>query len=161
LGQLITRTRAEHPGEPLLLFAHSMGSFAAQEYCFDHSHELDALVLSGSGAWETPQPGQSPYSFAPNRAFEPVRTPYDWLSRDTLEVDRYVADPLCGFDVQRIRTSRADLLALGAPEHIARIRNDLPVLLLAGQDDPVNRGLAGLELLERRWREGGVARIDT
>ena len=42
--------REKNPGLPLLLLGHNMGSFAAQRYVIDHSHEIDGLILSGSGA---------------------------------------------------------------------------------------------------------------
>src|SRR5712672_2107685 len=42
--------REEDPDLPLLLLGHSMGSFAAQRYVIDHSHEIDGLILLGSGA---------------------------------------------------------------------------------------------------------------
>lgn len=42
--------REENPDLPLLLLGHDMGSFAAQRYVIDHSHEVDGLILSGSGA---------------------------------------------------------------------------------------------------------------
>jgi alpha-beta hydrolase superfamily lysophospholipase len=34
-------------------------------------------------------------------------------------------------------------------------------LLLAGDQDPINRGMTGLHLLEERLRSAGVARLDT
>ena len=32
-----------------------------------------------------------------NRDWMPPRTAFDWLSKDTDVVDKYVADPLCGY----------------------------------------------------------------
>ena len=98
-----------------------------------------------------------------NTAFEPARTPFDWLSRDEAEVDKYIESPLCGFDLQA--ESAATLFGSGAyhgeDSAIASIRNDLPVLIVAGDADPLNGNLELLNLLESRWRAGGVSNIQT
>jgi alpha-beta hydrolase superfamily lysophospholipase len=163
IGQLIALARTTRPGVPLALFGHSMGSFAAQQFCFDQSRACDALVLSGSTAFDLSASGGALPAFTPNQAFEPARTAYDWLSRDSAEVDKYVADPLCGFETQRGRQPGAgiDFAKLGDAAGIARIRAELPVLLVAGDEDPLNAKLAGLRLLESRWRDAGVVQIET
>ena len=43
---------ADHPELPLVLIAHSMGSFAAQSVLLTHSEQYAAVVLSGSTALE-------------------------------------------------------------------------------------------------------------
>ena len=43
LGQTIAMARAEHPGLPVALFAHSMGAAVAQQYVPEASHTIDAL----------------------------------------------------------------------------------------------------------------------
>jgi alpha-beta hydrolase superfamily lysophospholipase len=160
--QLVRHARAAHAGLPLALFGHSMGSFAVQEICLDHSTEIDAAILSGSTLLEVPEPGKAPAPFEPNKPFEPARTDYDWLSRDPLEVDAYIADPRCGFD----KVPMSHLLAginvrrMSDPALLKQIRADLPVLIVSGGDDPLHRGLRGLDLLEKRWREAGVRQID-
>src|SRR5438270_12169994 len=42
--------KKEHPNKPYMLLGHSMGSFASQQFVLDHSHSIDGLALSGSGA---------------------------------------------------------------------------------------------------------------
>jgi len=162
VGSMLELVRETHTDLPVALFGHSMGSFAAQRLCHDRSERIDALVLSGSTAFEPPHEGEPPAPLDLNAAFEPARTPYDWLSRDAAEVDRYVADPLCGFEgVGERPFTYADLFELSNPVALKGLRADLSVLLLAGEADPLNRGLRGLHQLERLWREAGVARIDT
>jgi alpha-beta hydrolase superfamily lysophospholipase len=96
--------REENPGLPLLLLGHNMGSFAAQRYVIDHSHEIDGLILSGSGSLECLARATRPETAGSNllnAAFEPARTPFDWLCRDQAIVDAFIADPLCFKDLHR------------------------------------------------------------
>lgn len=160
--QLVRRARAQTGTQRLTLFGHSMGSFAAQQLVLDHSGEIDALVLSGSGAREAPREGAPPPA-PPNAAFEPARTPYDWLSRDEAEVDRYIADPLCGFEAQsgRPRDRGVSFTRIMEASSFGGVRPDLPILFVSGDRDPIGRNLEGLHLLEQRYRAAGVARIDT
>lgn len=162
IGQFIGLAKAAHPGLPAVLFGHSMGSAAAQQLAPDASEEIAALILSGSSAWMGRREGEPPAPFTPNAAFEPARTPYEWLSRDPAEVDKYIADPYCGFETRTSqRNGRADASRLADPARLARIRYDLPCLFVAGTKDPINRDMAGLYELQRLWNEAGVKQIDT
>ena len=50
LRTFISKAKTDYPGIPCVLFGHSMGSFAAQQYCLQSSQDIDALILSGSTA---------------------------------------------------------------------------------------------------------------
>ena len=156
--------REENPGLPLVLLGHSMGSFAAQQYALDHSREIDGLVLSGSGALDglarlvaSAPPGVNLL----NAAFEPARTPFDWLSRDTTVVDAFIADPLCFAQLQP--ASEASFLAAQRkvcdPARVRGIRHDLPVYVFSGSEDPVGLRLQGVQVLLDRYAEAGLSDI--
>jgi len=70
-----------------------------------------------------------------NEAFEPVRTTFDWLSRDEAEVDAYIADPMCGDGNPLTYGYLIDLFDVVAPaiEHLDAI--SFPVLVIAGDRD--------------------------
>jgi alpha-beta hydrolase superfamily lysophospholipase len=160
IGQMIALARATFPNLPLVLFGHSMGAAACRHFAPLGSDTIDALVLSGTGVREPAKDGEPSPNW--NAAFEPGRTGYEWLSRDEAEVDKYIADPLCGFEKQQVKVagSRANLSVLADPEQHRKIRPDLPVLFVAGDADPINRNLDGLHTLERWWRTAGVRQID-
>lgn len=161
IGQLIQLAREAFPGLPIVLFGHSQGAAASRHFAPLGSNTIDALVLSGTGVREPLKEGEAPPNW--NAAFAPGRTGYEWLSRDEAEVNKYVADPLCGFEKQHVKVagSRANLSVLADPEQHRKIRSDLPVLFVAGDTDPINRNLEGLHTIERWWRTGGVKQIDT
>ena len=161
IGQIVALARETYSGLPIILFGHSMGAAACRQFAPQGSDAIDALVLSGTGVRLPPKEGEPPPNW--NAAFEPGRTGYEWLSRDEAEVDKYVADPFCGFEKQQVKFtgSRANLSVLADPAEHRKIRPDLPVLLVAGDADPINRKLEGLHLLERWWRDAGVKQIDS
>ena len=156
--------REENPDLPLLLLGHDMGSFAAQRYVIDHSHEIDGLILSGSGALEGLARAALPETAGSNllnAAFEPARTPFDWLCGDQAIVDAFMADPLCFADLHP--GSLASFLGaaprLSDPVALSRIRCDLPIYLFSGSEDPVGQQLRGLRTLIGRYRDAGVRDI--
>lgn len=168
MAELSDVARTQMPSAPLVLLGHSMGSFAAQAYLAAHGSGLAALVLSGTAAlaplmaaMAASGSGGGLESF--KAAFEPARTPFDWLSRDAAEVDAYLADPLCGFELAE--SSRQSIFALcqGAPNdpRLAGIRRDLPILVLSGEVDPVvGPGQAFARALADAWRAAGLATIE-
>jgi alpha-beta hydrolase superfamily lysophospholipase len=156
--------REENPDLPLLLLGHNMGSFAAQRYVIDHSHEIDGLILSGSGTLEgltRAVLARTTGSNLLNAAFEPARTPFDWLCRDRAIVDSFMADPLCFEDLHP--DSRVSFLGasprLSDPVALRKIRGDLPIYLFSGSEDPVGQQLRGLHKLIARYRDAGLRDI--
>jgi alpha-beta hydrolase superfamily lysophospholipase len=150
---------------PLFLFAHSMGSFAAQSVILTHSDQYTGVVLSGSTALDLLAAGmaeaEGPVGLeAFNAGFE-HRTGYEWLSRDEKEVDRYVADPLCGFDLpdETVPALFGAAGMLADPTALAGIRSSLPVLLVSGSEDPVGGGGQLVEVLGQRYRDAGLVDV--
>jgi len=162
---VVTRmARKAESGSKLVLLGHSMGSFAAQLYVLDHSELLDGVALSGSAALDllgaAAMSGRWQLEDL-NAAFNPARTPFDWLSRDPAAVDAYMADPLCGFNVNAESYGSLFSVAprLADASAISKIRRELPVFLFAGDRDPVNANLTWFQPLIDRYREAGLTDV--
>lgn len=151
--------KRDWPELPKILYGHSMGSFLARTCASRFPDEFDAFVFSGTAGknpvlgiakmlakanikkngGKVPDMSLTKIAFGSyNKKIKPLRTPVDWLSRDNEVCDRYMQDELCGFPF----TSAAfrDLFdGLGEIEGKAwaqKVKN-VPILLLAGKDDPV------------------------
>ena len=75
--------RRAHPAAPLILFGHSMGSFAAQYFLLDHSPLIDGLMLCGTAAVDLRDPRHPGHVDTDwNAGIDAPRTPFDWLTRD-------------------------------------------------------------------------------
>ncbi|QNG18811.1 alpha/beta hydrolase [Rhodococcus triatomae] len=154
--------RERHPGLPVVLLAHSLGSFATQQYLLDHSDLVDAVALSGTTAVD--QLIDSLVNDGPdvlaqfNAEFEPARTGYDWLSRDEHQVDLYLSDPLCGFSLDA--SGMGDLIAAGTRfADVSTVRKNLPVYVFVGDRDPLNAKLTRSDLLVDRYRAAGITDV--
>ena len=162
IGRTGERAKEAHPGLPLALIAHSLGSFAGQQWLLDHSHDVTAVVLSGTAVIDLLEPAMdldAPMDLSAfNAAFAPPRTDFDWLSRDEAQVDKYVDDPWCGFglDIPGGKAMFAGARQLADPARLAGMRKDLPVYVVVGDMDPVNGGLALVNELVRRYEEAGL-----
>lgn len=160
MALLSRHARAEHPGLPLILLGHSMGSFATQYYLVRHSDLLAGAVLSGTAALDLLGAAlQSGFRLEDmNAALPDVRTPFDWLSRDPEQVDAYIADPLCGFTVspEGMGSMFAHFDELTPAFMRERVRPELPLYLFIGDQDPVSHKGEWFYPLVRRYREAGL-----
>jgi len=163
LNLVIAQAKSDHPRLPVVMVAHSMGSFATQQFLLDHGGDVDAVALTGTAALDLLEPfldlsGDLELS-AFNAAFQPARTDFDWLSRDESVVDAYLADPLCGFgiDAASAKEMFAGARRLAKPAEVARMPHDLPVYVAVGSKDPVNGELTLLWALVDRYRAAGLS----
>ncbi|MEB0091764.1 alpha/beta hydrolase [Pseudomonas sp. CCI4.2] len=178
LASLSQYIRQKHPSVPIFLMGHSMGSYIAQAYLLHHSASLQGAILSGSNfqpvtlyrsasmiarmeRWRQGGTGRSALiewlSFgAFNKKFKPARTAFDWLSRDPVEVDLYMNDPLCGFRCtnQLWIDMLAGLQQISKPANLAQIDPNLPLLIIGGECDPVSEGKR-LKDLANAMRQSG------
>ena len=149
------------PEKRLFILGHSMGSFMTRRYLALHASSVNGAIIMGTGFVPAGLAGLGPFLSVltalfrgpfyrsklltglalggNNKAFEPARTPNDWLSRNTENVDRYQADPLCGF----MFTASAykdffKVIGLVAKEDCFEdLPSSLALLITSGEKDPV------------------------
>ena len=181
----VLRNRLElaYPNLPYFLLGHSMGSFVTRCYLRDHAKGMAGCVLSGTGYFPraTVAAGlivsglvcrfggaKKPSSLidklafsASNKPFAPNRTPFDWLSRDDAEVDKYIADPYCGFlfTGSGYRDLFRGLKRLTDTSELRNIPKEMPLLLFSGDHDPVGNMGKGVKKVAEEFRQAGVTDV--
>ena len=180
--QITDRIAELFPDVPVMLFAHSMGTIITRVLLQTDSRRYARAVLSG---YVNPNPaGQAavvlgnfslrlrgPRNHSPilNRlALGPYaqsiknrKTDLDWLSYNEDNVRAYIADPLCGaeFTVASFCALFQLLSQMGRADAYRDVKTDLPILLIAGKDDPCTGGEKGREASRAALAQAGFADI--
>jgi len=184
LWLLHQRIAAEHPRLPIILLGHSMGSTMARQFIMEHGDALAGAVLSGPSGQPTAMAALgraitrlerlrlgprghsriiSDLTFDGfNKAFAPARTAFDWLSRDPAEVDKYVADPLCGFpaSVQLWIEMLDAWKRISSRASCRRVPKHLSLYVIAGQRDPVSGAATQIAPMIAAYRDAGLEQIE-
>ena len=182
---LLRKTKEEYPGIPYILFGHSMGSFMTRTILQVYPDSgITAAVICGTGwqplamlpaaigicAMACKKVGEkNPSETLQNMVFggynkrvEHPRTEYDWLTRDAKEVDAYIAHPSCGFMATTglLRDLLTGIQFIERKENLAKMKKDLPVLFIAGGDDPVGAYCKGVLRAVEEFRKAGMKDVE-
>jgi alpha-beta hydrolase superfamily lysophospholipase len=173
----------EHPHLPVIVFGHSMGGLVALSFVQHYSDRINGAAIWNANfsaglagraalamlAWERFRLGSDvPSRLLPRLTFQAWgkaipghRTHFDWLSRDPAEVQKYIADPLCGFDASvALWRDLFGFIFKGADDaNFAKVAKALPFNLVGGAQDPATDGGKAVEHLAARMRRMGFSNL--
>lgn len=182
LHTMNTLVRKRYPQLPVVLFGHSMGSFFARWFVERWPEAADAAVFCGT-AGENPASGaailltsviaavkgpmhRSPLCYklafgAYNNRIPDAQSGNAWLSVEPENVARYDADPKCGFmfTVSAFHEMLCVMTEVNKKEWAGKVRKTLPVLVIAGDADPVGDYGKGPAQVAERLRTAGVQAV--
>ncbi|MGG1849891.1 alpha/beta hydrolase [Bacillus wiedmannii] len=165
---------------PLFLLGHSMGSFLSRRAVQLKGELYDGFLISGTGGnpgllgsighkvatiemklrgEKTKSPMLNFLSFGNfNSHFKPNRTKFDWLSSDNNQVDKYIADPLCGFicTTSFYRELFSGVLEVNKLEGYKKTPKTLPIHIFSGDRDPVGDMGKGVKEVYENYKKCGV-----
>lgn len=178
---LRTRIVNRYPDVPYFMLGHSMGSILLRQYIQMYGNGLSGAILMGVVA-EQPLPvlefgkalckgiaalrgdhyrsklidNMVMGSF--NKKFKPARTRADWVTSDEKKLDEYIKDPLCSFmfTVNGYYSLFGGMERMEKKENVFMIPKNLPILLIAGADDPAGKCGKGVRRIYDRYKDSGI-----
>ncbi|MBR5514857.1 MAG: lysophospholipase [Clostridia bacterium] len=165
--------RKKYRSLPYILLGHSMGSFVVRDYITKHPDTVDGCIICGtSGTNKALSSGimlcsvlsrikgeKHRSKFMRNIAFSGYNSHFksekdevSWLTRERDVRCEYTKDPDCGFTftLNGYKSLFMLLKKVSEPEWEQRVPKSLPILLIAGEDDPVgDYGKGVLEVYDR------------
>ena len=165
---------------PIYMYGFSLGSFLVRDYLCSHKEGLAGAILVGTGSQPMPilllmkaivkgemkkvGPDETTSKVRKllietyNKRFKPNRTPSDWLCSDEAEVDAYRADPMRREDISAsLFWQMLDAMErTGDLETLLKSNRDLPILMLAGREDPVGNKGKGVWAVRKKLNQAAV-----
>ena len=190
IKQLSDIASAEYPELSLIAFGHSMGSALTQSHIQNHGDLLAGAILCGTmGAVPGLDEAQFDTAIAQLRALatgaeanQPsevfggllvaLNAPFaatvanptgsEWQTSDPEEIRLFQTDPLCGKPFSNSMTYSVikGFHDLWIPENEAQIPRDLPILFVAGTDDPVGGKTTTIQSLITRYMGQGQLALE-
>ncbi|MBR6727076.1 MAG: lysophospholipase [Clostridia bacterium] len=175
---LSVQMRERYPDLPLVLYGHSMGSFVARCYLTKYGSELAAALISGTAGPGLPtglgrrvahmfsrMKGKTYRSKlltamgfgSYNKRFEKEKDVFSWLTRDKAVRDRYRQDKFCTFvfTAEGYDTLFALISEISKKQWAQEVPKELPILLFAGDQDPVGNYGKGVRQVYDRLQKAG------
>ena len=159
-------------GKKIVLWGHSMGSFISRNYIAAFAGNVDGAVICGTSGKNPGAPAgmliadiiskvKGPFyksKFIDNLAFGSYNkkfdgdTGFEWLSVNKENVQKYIADPKCGFmfTAAAFRDLFSVLNSVSGDKWYSDVPKSMRIRLIAGTDDPVgNYGKGVREVYEK------------
>lgn len=183
LRTLRDKTREKYPDVPYFILGHSMGSFLARQFMARYGDGLSGAVIMGTGS-QSPATLKSGMLLCKmiamirgdkyrsklvrnmasgkyNERFGDA-TPAEWLSKNTENKAAYLSNPKCTFifTVNGYYNLFYSFNDCQSRDTIEKIRKDLPVMLVSGEEDPVGNYGEGVKQAFRLYKDAGLQNIE-
>ena len=183
IHELKNRVQSDTVGLPWFVLGHSMGSFFCRKYISLYGKEFKGAVIMGSGfkskvtlntalfavklnalfcGWRNRSKTIKKLAFGSyNKKVKPARTGNDWLSKNTVNVDEYEKDALCGFDFTNngYYVLFSVIKQACSKKVINSVPKDLPVYFVAGEKDPVGDYGKGIVKACNKFHKAGIKNV--
>lgn len=177
LKTLTDIAKSEYPNLPFFMLGHGMGSLIARKYTAKYGYLLDGVIYSGTSG-ENPALGVGillantmikqngpmhrsevldTIAFGSYNRKTQKRTECDWATRDEAEVDKFIADELCGYKytVSGMKVLFTTLKQVTTRRWYNTIPLSMPIFLISGSKDPVGDYGKGVKEVYKNLKKTG------
>ena len=181
LHRLKKTVQAEHPGLPVFIMGHSMGSFIVRCYIERYGTGVQGAIIQGGNAsplwqgiggriltgsialfhgWRYRSKVCTDFTLGPfHKAFPDE--PGGWLTKRREVVEKYADDPYCGFvfTLNGYHTLAELTLRAGNKKLISQIPKELPLFIISGAEDPVGEMGKGVQRMYELYKNSGIKNV--